>query len=145
MFKHILLPIDGSDLSLGAAKLGIELAQTCGARVYALHVVPAYQTFAYVVELLATTEQVYMEEAQARAAEYLAQVRSLANDAGVEYNDDRIVVERPHEVIIATAAAQHCDLIVMASHGWRGMTRLLLGSETQKVLLKGDVPVLVCH
>lgn len=145
MFKHILLPIDGSDLSLRAVKLGLELARTCHARVYALHVVPPYQTFAYVAELLVVTEQAYTTEVQALGAKYLEQVRGLAAAAGVEYADEHVMGARAHEVILATAAARHCDLIVMASHGWRGMTRLLLGSETQKVLLKGDVPVLVCH
>ncbi len=145
MFKHILLPIDGSDLSLRAAKLGIELAQTCHARVYALHVVPPYQTLTYMAEMLATTEVIYTQEAVGRAEEYLTQVQRLAEDAGIKYSGGHIIGERPHEIIISTATAQHCDLIVMASHGWRGVTRLLLGSETQKVLLKGDVPVLVCH
>lgn len=145
MFKHILLPIDGSELSLRAVKLGLELARACHARVYALHVVPPYQTFAYVAELLAMSREVYAAEALTLAAQYLAQVRSLAEAAGVEYDQSHVIGERAHEIILATASAQHCDLIVMASHGWRGMTRLLLGSETQKVLLKGDVPVLVCH
>ena len=145
MFKHILLPIDGSDLSLRAVKLGLELAQTCHARVYALHVVPPYQTFTYAAELLATTEEAYTAKLLTRAAQYLTQVRSLAEGAGVEYNGGHVIGARTHEIILATAAAEHCDLFVMASHGRRGITRLLLGSETQKVLLKGDVPVLVCH
>ncbi len=143
MFKHILLPIDGSELSLDAAKMGIKLAQTCGARVYALHVVPAFQALVYMSEAVAAAEPAYTEEAMGLAAEYLAQVRRLAEDAGVTYSGSYDVAEHAHEVILQTAREKHCDLVVMASHGRRGLSRLLLGSETQKVLLRSDVPVLV--
>lgn len=145
MFKHILLPIDGSELSLRAAKMGVELAKTCGARVYALHVVPTFQALVYMSEALAASESTYTEEAMDLAAGYLADVKQLAEDAGVKYSGSYDVAERAHEVILQTAREKHCDLVVMASHGRRGLSRLLLGSETQKVLLQGDVSVLVCH
>ncbi|MEO9079389.1 MAG: universal stress protein [Rhodanobacter sp.] len=145
MFKHILLPIDGSDLSLGAARLGIELAKTCGASVHVLHVVPSFQAFIYMSAALVSSEATYTEEAIVLAAEYLAQVQHLADNAGVKYSSSYIVAERPHEIIMQTTREQHCDLVVMASHGRRGLSRWLLGSETQKVLLQGDVPVLVCR
>ncbi len=145
MFKHILLPIDGSELSLRAAKVGIELARTCGARVYALHVVPAFQALIYMAEALAISEAAYNEEAMVLAAGYLAQVQRLAEDAGVKYSGSYDVAERPHEIILQTTREKGCDLVVMASHGRRGLSRWLLGSETQKVLLQGDVPVLVCR
>lgn len=145
MFKHILLPIDGSELSLGAARIGIELAKTCNARVYALHVVPAFQALIYMAEALAITEAAYNDEAMALAAGYLAQVKRLAEDAGVKYSGSYDVAERPHEIILKTTREKGCDLVVMASHGRRGLSRWLLGSETQKVLLQGDVPVLVCR
>ncbi len=144
MFKHILLPIDGSQLSLNAAKLGIELAQTCGARVYALHVIPTFQALIYMSGALASSESTYTEQATGLATEYLAQVQRLAEDAGVKYSASHEVAEHPHQVILQTARDKGCDLVVMGSHGRRGLTRLLLGSETQKVLLQGDVPVLVC-
>ncbi len=144
MFKHILLPIDGSELSLRAAKVGIELAQACGARVYALHVVPAFQALIYMSEALAPSEPAYTEQAMALAVEYLAQVQHLAEEAGVEYSGSYDVAERPHEIILQTAREKDCDLVVMASHGRRGLSRLLLGSETHKVLLQGNMPVLVC-
>ena len=79
------------------------------------------------------------------AAEYLADVKSLAEHAGVKYSSSYVVAERPHEIIMQTTHEQHCDLVVMASHGRRGLSRWLLGSETQKLLLQGDVPVLVCR
>lgn len=145
MFKHILLPIDGSELSLRAAKTGVELAKTCGARVYALHVVPTYQALIYMSGALAASESTYTEQAMDLAAGYLADVKRLAEDAGVKYSGSYDVAEHPYEVILQTAREKQCDLVVMASHGRRGLTRLLLGSETQKVLLQGDVPVLVCR
>jgi nucleotide-binding universal stress UspA family protein len=144
MFKHILLPIDGSELSLRAAKMGIELAKTCGARVHALHVVPAFQALIYMSEALAASEATYTEQSMELAAEYLDDVKRLAEEAGVKYSGHYDVAEHPHEVILQTAREKRCDLVVMASHGRRGLSRLLLGSETQKVLLQGEVPVLVC-
>lgn len=145
MFKHILLPVDGSDLSLRAAKLGIELARTCGARVYALHVVAPYHTIAYMAEMLAATEITYTQDATVHAGQYLAEVQRMAAEAGIECASSYVFNDRPHEAIITTAREQHCDLVVMASHGWRGITRLLLGSEVHKVLLQSEIPVLVCR
>jgi nucleotide-binding universal stress UspA family protein len=145
MFKHILLPTDGSDLSLRAAKLGIELAKACGARVYALHVVAPYHTISYMAEMLAATEITYTQDATMRAEKYLAEVQRIAEEAGIACSTEYVFDDRPHEAIINAARAQHCDLAVMASHGWRGITRLLLGSEVHKVLLESEIPVLVCH
>lgn len=96
-------------------------------------------------EALIGSEAAYTEEAISLAAEYLTQVQRLAEDAGVEYSGSYVVSERPHEVIMQTTREQQCDLVVMASHGRRGLSRWLLGSETQKLLLQGDVPVLVCR
>jgi nucleotide-binding universal stress UspA family protein len=145
MFKHILLPTDGSELSLRAATLGIELARTCGARVHALHVVAPYHTIAYMAEILAATEITYTQEATVRAGQYLADVRRMAEAAGVECSTEYVFDDRPHEAIVRAVHEQHGDLVVMASHGWRGFTRLLLGSEVHKVLLESEIPVLVCH
>ena len=145
MFKHILLPTDGSELSLRAVNLGIELAQTCHARIYALHVAPPYHIIAYVAEMLAATEVIYTQEATAGAERYLAEVQRLAKQAGVGCDSSYVFGDHPYKAIIQAVAEQHCDLVVMASHGWRGMTRLLLGSETQKVLLESKVPVLTCR
>jgi len=145
MFKHILLPTDGSDLSLRAVRLGVELAKACGARAYALHVVAPFQTIAYMAEMLAATEIIYTEEATVRAGQYIAEVQRIATEAGVGYAGSYVFDDHPHEAILATAREQHCDLVVMASHGWRGVTRLLLGSEVHKVLLESEIPVLVCR
>jgi nucleotide-binding universal stress UspA family protein len=145
MFKYILLPTDGSDLSLRAAKLGIELARTCGARVNALHVVAPFHTIAYMAEMLATTEATYIQEATVHAEQYVAEVRRMAEATGVECSTNYVFDDHPHEAIIRAAREQHCDLVVMASHGRRGITRLLLGSEVHKVLLESEIPVLVCR
>ncbi|OOG54112.1 universal stress protein UspA [Rhodanobacter sp. B05] len=145
MFKHILLSTDGSDLSLRAAKLGIELAGTSGARVYALHVIAPYHTIAYMAEMLAATEITYARDATVRAGQYLAEVQRMAAEAGIECASSYVLDDQPHEAIITAAREQHCDLVVMATHGWRGFTRLLLGSEVHKVLLESEIPVLVCR
>jgi nucleotide-binding universal stress UspA family protein len=145
MFEHILLPTDGSKLSLRAARLGSELAGTCGARVHVLHVVAPFHTIAYLAGMLAATEITYNQDATARAGKYLAEVQHMAAAAGIGCTGSYVFDDHPHEAIIAAARGQHCDLIVMASHGWRGITRLLLGSEVHKVLLESEVPVLVCR
>ena len=121
MFKRILLPTDGSELCMHGVRLGIDLARSCGASVCAL------------------------EGAVQRAERHLADVRELAAKAGVPCEGSRVVGDPPSEWIVREAQQRQCDLIVMASHGWRGLSRLLLGSETHKVLLTSTVPVLVCH
>jgi nucleotide-binding universal stress UspA family protein len=145
MFKHILLPTDGSELSLHGVKLGIELARSCGASVHALYVIPPFHTFTYMAEMIADTQASYMESAVLRAERNLAEVRDLARKAGVPCDGSHVVGDTPSEWIVQEAQQRRCDLIVMASHGWRGLSRLLLGSETHKVLLTSSVPVMVCH
>lgn len=145
MFKHILLPTDGSEVSLRGVQLGIELARSCGASVYVLHVIPPFHTFTYVAEMLAATEATYMEGAVERAEHYIADARDLAAKAGVASDGGHVVSDVPSDWIVREAQQHQCDLIVMASHGWSGITKLLLGSETQRVLQTSPVPVLVCR
>lgn len=145
MFKHILIPIDGSELSLRAAKVGIEQARLTQGKVTAIHVIAPFQTIAYMGAILAATELAYNEEAEASAASYLAQAKALADADGVPFEGVSEFGSEPYDTIVRTCKARQADLIVMGSNGWRGMTRLLLGSETHKVLLRADVPVLVCH
>ena len=145
MFKHILLPTDGSDLSLRAVDIGIALAADLGADVYAFHVVDAYPELSYVVDIARTNQEFFLREAIKEAEGYLQEVHQRANAAGVPCKSGHSTGNRPHVAIIAAAARQECDLIVMASHGRHGVNRLLLGSETQKVLLSCQVPVLVCR
>jgi nucleotide-binding universal stress UspA family protein len=145
MFKHILLPVDGSELSMRAADMGIELARRLGARVYACHVVAPFPAIIPFGELIQANEATYTREAVAVAERYLAEVRRRADAAGVACDGSYQIDKRPHCAIVAAAEREHCDLIVMGSHGWRGFDRLLLGSETHKVILDSALPVLVCH
>lgn len=145
MFKRILLPTDGSPVSQRGVQFGIGLAHSCGASVYVLHVIPPFHTFTYVAEMLAATEATYMAGAVERAERYIAEVRDMAAKAGVACDGGHVIGETPSEWIVREAQRHQCDLIVMASHGWSGITKLLLGSETQRVLQTSPVPVLVCR
>ena len=145
MFKHILLPTDGSELSLRAVDTGIELAARLGARVYAFHVIAPFPASTYFAEFVQANEPAYTQEANANAERYLADAHRRAEAAGVSCESSSEVDARPYSAIVGAARKHQCDLIVMASHGWRGFDRLLLGSETHKVILNGDVPVLVCR
>jgi nucleotide-binding universal stress UspA family protein len=130
MYNHILLPTDGSELSKRAAREGIRLAQTLGARVTALYVTPPFSR---------DYEQTFEEDAR-RALDVIEEAARTANLA---YAAVHGVADSPSEVIIEVAQERECDLIVMASHGRRGMRALLLGSETNKVLTHSKIPVLV--
>jgi nucleotide-binding universal stress UspA family protein len=143
MYKHILLPVDGSDLSLRAADAGIALARQLGARVHALHVVVPLVAVPFLNEVIATSDAEYTGGAEEAGARYLAAVRERAEAAGVPCRCSLETDPRPHHAIAAVARREGCDLIVMGSHGWRGLNRLLLGSETQRVVLEAEVPVLV--
>jgi nucleotide-binding universal stress UspA family protein len=145
MFKHILLPTDGSELSLRAADTGIALAAKLGASIHAFSVVPPLPTFSYSVDIIQANQAFYVDDAIARAKEYLNEVCLRAGHAGVPCSSSHVLDSRPHEAIVAAAIAGQCDLIVMGSHGWRGFDRLLLGSDTHKVIVNSEVPVLVCH
>lgn len=143
MFKHILVPTDGSKLSEKAVKQAIKLAQQLKARVTALHVIPKFHTFTYQTELLEMTAGEYDKVSDTHAQNYLGFAQRAANAAGVECNGVRTRSDQPYEDIIKTAKKNGCDLILMASHGRRGIEGFLLGSETQKVLTHSSVPVLV--
>ena len=143
MYRHILLPTDGSELSEQAIRHGVALARTFGAGVTALTVSPTFHNFALdPVQVTATPER-YEQDCQARAEKHLAVARVEAGIAGVPCETVHVMNDQPYQVIIDTAAARHCDLIAMASHGRRGMSAILLGSETTKVLTHCKIPVLV--
>jgi nucleotide-binding universal stress UspA family protein len=145
MFKRILLPTDGSELSLKAIRLGLDLAKTCGASVIALHAVPPVQSLAYMTEIVANIGFDYAKEATRFADRHLDDVRAMAEQAGVPFERLLLFGSQPYQAIVQTATDRQCDLIVMAAHSWEGLARLLMGSETHKVILKSQVPVLVCH
>lgn len=145
MFKHLLLPIDGSALSLRTVDTGIALAARLDARVFAFHVLPPFPAVTYFAEVLLAPQDVYTKESVASAERYLAEVHLRANAAGVVYDGGYAFDHRPYTAIIGAAKKHQCDLIVMGSSGWHSLERLLLGSETHKVIINCDVPVLVCH
>ena len=145
MFKHILVPTDGSELSRKAARGAVLFAKDCGARVSALHVKPEPQLHYY---MEGARYDPFVLEKVAEAAErdartYLDYVEELCRDSGVrcarliETSDD------PYRVIIDTAIRNACDLIFIGSHGRGGLAGLLLGSVTSKVLTHSNIPVLV--
>jgi nucleotide-binding universal stress UspA family protein len=146
LFKHILLPTDGSKLSDRAVERGIALARDLRARITALHVMPELRMIAdesFVMPMGIELQKRYDREARARAQKMLDRVAGKAEAEGIQHQEMVVSGELPYEAIIAVAKKQKCDLIMMASHGRRGVSGLLLGSETAKVLTHSKIPVLV--
>jgi nucleotide-binding universal stress UspA family protein len=143
MFKHVLLPTDGSPQSEAAIQQGIALAKETHARVTGIHVVPEFHVVTYRTDMLEDTREQYAKDSQAKAAKILQSVENAARAAGVKCDTVCTVSDEPYEAIIRTAEEKGCDLIAMASHGHKGIKALLLGSETQKVLTHSHQPVMV--
>ena len=143
MYKHILLPTDGSDLSKRAVKHGIALAKAVGAKVTGLTVMPPFHVFAIDTEMLTDTSKSYETRIKKVAAKYLAPVKDAAGQAEVECEILEVENEHPYRAIIDAAKNRGCDAIVMASHGRRGLSAVVLGSETVKVLTHSSIPVVV--
>ncbi|SDH62482.1 universal stress protein [Paraburkholderia phenazinium] len=143
MFKHLLVPTDGSALSDTAIQMAVSFAREAGAKVTGLHVIPEIHVLAYGTEMIADEEERVVQASRKRAEDHLAVIARAAAQAGVECDTVAANHAHPYEAIISVAAQRNCDLIVMASHGRRGMRALLLGSETQKVLTHSQIPVLV--
>jgi nucleotide-binding universal stress UspA family protein len=144
MFKNILIPTDGSEQSQRAAQFGVELAKLHGARVTGIHVIPDYHLLiAYEGAFDPVTEERIEEETKARADAYLSYIREKAAAAGVQCSTACETSDQPYDAILRTCEANGCDLILMTSHGRKGLAAVLLGSETRKVLTHAKVPVLV--
>jgi nucleotide-binding universal stress UspA family protein len=147
MYTHILIPTDGSTASNHAVAHAVALAKAFGARLTGLFVAPAPTPLVF--EGLLPVDYMQPEEhaaLSARAAErFLGAIEHAAQQAGVAFEGISVTGEYPAEAILATAAKGKCDLIVMASHGRRGLAGALLGSETQKVLAQAKLPVLICR
>ena len=143
MYQRILVPTDGSEPSQRGIAASIKLASALGAQVVGLTVTPEYHTWTLDADQLELTPQQYAASAERRAQRILGDVTRAAQGAGVACRVLHAVSDAPYEAIIAAARDQHCDLVSMASHGRRGLKGLLLGSETQKVLVHSTVPVLV--
>lgn len=143
MFKHILLPTDGSAMSEMASQKCIALAREAGAQVSAIYVIPEFHVFAYAPDMVTDTPEQYQQFAEASARKILGGVQRAADEAGVVCTTLSVANDHPYEAIVKAARDGGCDLICMASHGRKGVKGVLLGSETQKVLTHTDVPVLV--
>jgi len=143
MFKHILIPTDGSETSKSMVGDCIAFAREIGAGITGLHVVAEYPIYAYQAEMLPDTRERFEQECVDLAHEYLNGIKKAAAEAGVSCDTFYVVSDQPYAAIIKAAQDKHCDLIAMASHGRKGVKGLLLGSETQKVLTHSQIPVLV--
>lgn len=145
MYKHILIPTDGSALSRKAIANGVKLAKSLGAKVTGLFAAPPATPVVYkdFVPVDYMTPQEHAAMIEKTAAKYLAVIEQAAKHAGVRCQCIHVTNDFPADAILAVAKQQKCDLIVMASHGRRGLAGVLLGSETQKVLTHSRIPVLV--
>jgi nucleotide-binding universal stress UspA family protein len=145
MYKHILIPTDGSALSRSAAVAGVRLAKALGAKVTAVYAAPPATPLVYkdLLPVDYVTPEQHAAAIRKAAANYLGVVEKAAKAAGVQCKLIHTTSDFPADVILATAAKQKCDLIFIASHGRRGLARALLGSQTQKVLSQAKIAVLV--
>ena len=143
MHRHILIPVDGSALSQAAVEYGVALARSVGAKVTVLTVSAPFHTFAAESIMVTDTPEQYTKQAAAVAMRYLDAAKEIALAAGVSCETVHVEHDHPYLAIIDTAAKKSCDLIVMASHGRRGISAVVLGSETSKVLTHCSIPVLV--
>ncbi|HMV21064.1 MAG TPA: universal stress protein [Rhodocyclaceae bacterium] len=145
MFKNILVPTDGSQLSADTAKRATSFAKEAGARVVFFFAKPEYPVAFYGEGALIdpTTPEQFAEMAEKQAREILDACETMARESGVDASSVCVTSDVPYEAIIEAANTAACDLIFMASHGRKGISGLLLGSETQKVLTHSRIPVLV--
>ena len=148
MYKHILVPTDGSKLSAKAIRTAARLARLSGAKLTGLCVTPPYVPPVYTEGMMTygvTSARAYKELKEKEAKKALAVVDIEGQTSGVEVAKISLTADQPWKAIIGVARSKRCDLIVMASHGRRGLSALLLGSETAKVLTHSKIPVLVCR
>ena len=149
MYKHILVPTDGSPLSLKAVKAAAELARGMKARITALHVIPHYSppivgdAVMNYASIVSPAE--YRKSTEKTAQKVLDTAKAEAGARKVKCATAFVTNDQPWDAIVKAAQGKRCDLIVMASHGRRGLKGLLLGSETHPVLTHSKTPVLVCR
>jgi nucleotide-binding universal stress UspA family protein len=143
MYTHILIPTDGSELSQKAVEYGLALAKSVGAQVTVVTVSAPFYTLAIEPPLTVDFVEEYQKLMKQLSGKYLDSAKSLAIAAGVPCEVLQIEQDQPYLAIIDTAVRRSCDLIVMASHGRRGIAAIVLGSETVKVLTHSTIPVLV--
>ena len=143
MHRHILIPTDGSELSQNAIDYGVALAKSVNAKVTVQTVSTPFHAFVVEPGKITDTPDHYGKRMATLAAKYLNVAKEAALAAGVSCETMHVEHDQPYLAIIETAARKSCDLIVMASHGRRGIAAIVLGSETVKVLTHSTIPVLV--
>ena len=146
MYRHILIPTDGSDTAAKAVEAGTTYAREAGARVLFFTAVPEYQppSDADIMAHKRVKPLWQFEEEAAQAARaILDKAAAVAQDASIEFDTDYALCDRPYEAIIAAAKKHGCDAIFMASHGRSGLPAFWYGSQTQDVLTHSDIPTLV--
>ncbi len=143
MYANILIPTDGSELAGKAVQHGLALAKRIGAKATVLTVLPPFHTLTTDTQMIEDTLPQYKARMQKHAEKTLGAVAQAARAAGVLCEMVQVEHEHPYQAIIDAAASKGCDLIVMASHGRHGISAIVLGSETVKVLTHSKVPVLV--
>jgi nucleotide-binding universal stress UspA family protein len=142
MYKRILFPTDGSEITAKALSSALALAKLCGAEVFVLAVKEPFP-YSAISEMQPVPPQEFYDAQERLAAARVQAATDAAKAAGVPAKGHTVESLHPWEAILEHAKSQGCDLIVMASHGRRGISALLLGSETQKVLTHSTLPVLV--
>ena len=145
MYQRILVATDGSELSTKAVDHALDLARSCGAEVLAITVVPRYPQSYFDGSLPLSPSEIERVEQHwgADGQKILDQVKIKAQEKGVKLSDLIVKSDVVSDAVIETAREQNASLIVMASHGRKGVSRMLLGSETQQVLTHSQIPVLV--
>ena len=145
MYRHILLATDGSELANRAVTHALELARSLGAKLTAVTVTDMFPTGPYSPIPWPADVERYEAAVAASARSILKKVSEAARPLGVDCATQHIAGRPPAEGILAACEEHGCDLIVMASHGRRGIQKLLLGSQANKVVTQSSVPVLVCR
>jgi nucleotide-binding universal stress UspA family protein len=143
LFGNILIPTDGSDLAAKAVEQGVLFAKEIGAKITAVTITEPFHLLSVAPSQLEYTPIEYKKYAEAHAEKVLGVVSAAANSAGVACETLHMEHEQIYQAIIEAAEARRCDLIVMGSHGRRGVAAVVLGSETVKVLTHSKIPVLV--
>ena len=143
MYTNMLIPTDGSELAGKAIQHGLALAKRIGAKATVLTVLPPFHTLTTDMQMIEDTPARYKARMQEHAEKTLGAAAKAAQAAGVACETVQVEHEHPYRAIIDIATSKGCDLIVMASHGRHGVSALVLGSETIKVLTHCKIPVLV--
>ena len=144
MYKNILLPVDGSELSEKAVKECIRFAKSAGAKVTVVHAVSHYHlNYWGMPQIVRKIEKDHEDEAKQLAQDWIDKLVKRVRAEGVDCEGLIVLGDNPDEEIIGASDQRKCDLIIMASHGHKGLNAVLMGSETLKVLTHSKIPVLI--